>query len=231
MTPVTMTVRPILFSAPMVRALLEGRKTQTRRLAAKRINTGCEDDSPVYRPSAWTKVKPGDLLWVRETWGQFHPVAMQPGRYFQQGEAGIPGPPGVPYNVLYRADGETMPIWHSVGWPYRSQEPDALDTKHFPKGVETGWESPIHCPRKWSRLTLEVTGVKIERLQAITHEDAECEGVRCDMTSWGFREHFADLWKRLHGADSWDANPEIVALTFTVHKQNIDAFLKQREAT
>lgn len=104
----------------------------------------------------------------------------------------------------------------------------------------------IHMPRWASRLTLIVTATKVERLQEISFEDACAEGMPDFVTflaavgetvearerenaadcarrlQWPQR-WFADVWRDLHGAGSWDSNPEVVALTFTVHKRNIDA--------
>src|SRR5262249_23521302 len=88
--------------------------------------------------------------------------------------------------------------------------------------TEPKWRPSIHMPRAASRLTLTVTATKIERLQAISSEDAEAQGGRCAMSAWTSVRHFQDLWERLHGADSWRANPEVVALTFTVARENID---------
>ena len=93
------------------------------------------------------------------------------------------------------------------------------------------WRPSIHMPRWASRLTLIVTATKIERLQKIANADAIAEGCGVSLdhptperTREPFPvEAFKTLWMKLHGADAWDDNPEVVALTFTVHKANIDA--------
>lgn len=192
-----MTARPIIFSTPMVRALLDGRKTQTRRLAWRKANTGCDDDAPVCVPSLWQRVQPGDLLWVREA---ITPAGDQP--------------------RVYAAD--------------------------HPQG--RGWASPIHMPRYFSRLTLEVATATIEGVQDISGEDVRAEGIAAFMSVGGAlmfgvqveggfshpgltrRETFTSLWCDLHGPGAWNDNPEVVALTFTVHKQNVDTLLAQRRA-
>jgi hypothetical protein len=87
--------------------------------------------------------------------------------------------------------------------------------------------------REVSRLTLVVTATKIERLQEISNADAEAEGIKhagwwiasakpdiCSAVS--AKEAFKKFWKYLHGPESWDANPEVVAISFDVHKCNID---------
>lgn len=199
-----MTDRPVIFSAPMVRALLDDRKTMTRRLAWREftrttLKSRAAMRSTVYRdgtwwePSPWQKVQAGDRLWARET----HYVW----------SAG-------------NKDGGGKRI------SYRATEPD----------TPTTWMPSIHMPRWASRLTLIVTATNIERLQDISGEDARAEGIPTHVAEHTFRkcyrddaervakrvEYFSALWATLHGVGSWDANPEVVALTFTVHKTNID---------
>jgi hypothetical protein len=180
---------PIIFSAPMVLALLAGRKTQTRRLAWRtRIEREEGRISGLQIPSAWQRVKPGDRLWVREAHKRSDTRAD------------------------YKAD------WH------------ATDLHRFT------WQPSIHMPRWASRLTLTVTEVRVQRLQEISEADAMAEGAPCCTTDGegAFFEDakrgthvcgFAGLWNSLHGPDAWAANPEVVALTFTVEQRNIDAAL------
>jgi hypothetical protein len=199
-----MTDRPILFSAPMVRALIDGRKTQTRRLAHRRVPFF--KGSPHYRlfPTNWQGVGLGDRLWVRETF-------------------------------RLRADQDHKPPsqdwWKSGAW----YEADGAE----PSGCGGGAgkkRAAIHMPRWASRLTLEVTETHRHRLQAIAISDARDEGV----DYWpehieGRRdpfpvERFKEIWIALHGVDCWDANPEVMALTFVVHNCNIDAMPKREAA-
>jgi hypothetical protein len=198
-----MTDRPIIFSAPMVRALLEGRKTQTRRLI-KEWRYG-EPRLP-YRP--------GDRLYVREA------HALVPSSAYRMS-------PGVPYTVNDE-DGSQACVYRE-GWE-RSKP-------------GTGWRPSIHMPRWASRLTLSVTEVRVQRLQEITEEDAWAEGCKPGelndrgepfpaeerhpkggTTGWdSARDWYADLWNSLHGPDAWDANPWVVAVSFTVDRRNIDS--------
>lgn len=184
--------RPIIFSAPMVLALLAGRKTQTRRLAT----------SPLRRCGV------GDQLWVRENF------ALVGG-----------GDPGL---VITRADYPSCVPSHYENVPESA--------------AEIRWTPSIHMPRWASRLTLIVEAVRVEPLQAITDADALAEGVEYETadppfyyvpyihphsltgveTSEGARGSFAKLWRHLHGPESWDANPMVVALTFRVVAANID---------
>lgn len=185
-----MTDRPIIFSAPMIRALLDGRKTMTRRLAWREFPklVRVVNDKPRRAPSPWQRVQPGDRLWVRERFSGRH-------------EGWSVDHPGGP--IWYWADG---------------------NPRH---GDWTKPKPSIHMPRWASRLTLTVTATKIERLQDISERDAVLEGVYCvrrhENDDASPTQLFAMLWCNLHGDDSWNANPEVVALTFTVEKRNIDA--------
>ena len=201
-----MKERPILFSAPMVRAILDGRKTVTRRIfkpdrmtwdANGRYTTyamrGGElstTGSGPFEPSSWLHYCPygqpgGDRLYVRETWAAQHVYDHLPPRLIPQ-DARI----------------------------------------HYAATEDRGgllWRPSIHMPRWASRITLEVTGVLVERLQEISYEDARAEGVefwRNDGTLTELppcSEHryaFEDLWTSINGADSWNANPFVWVVTF-----------------
>lgn len=190
-----MTDIPIIFSAPMVQALLVGRKTMTRRLAwgkARRLAWQPKDQPAAKRPTDWQRVKPGDRLWVRETWCD----------------------PDQDHRAVYRADLTSGQLKESEQVMRATRKQRASDYHYRP------WRSPIHCPRWASRLTLIITATKIEPLQMIRNADILAEGIPGDPPQ---SIVFAALWDSLHGEGAWRANPEIVALTFAVHKQNIDA--------
>ncbi len=209
-----MADRPIIFSAPMVRALLEGRKTQTRRvLSHKSIDLGIAPRVEVCHPE-WiqflhpqggplTCVKwpyaPGDRLWVREAF--IGPYAYEVNEY----------PPH---------DWGNKPIWFPADGP--------VPEKHAGQFWHRARPS-IHMPRWASRLTLTVTEVRVQRLADISEADAVAEGA---LQSWTGSDpesdtrtalnEFEALWNSLHGPGAWDANPWVVALTFTVQRGNID---------
>lgn len=211
-----MTDRPIIFSGPMVRALLEGRKTQTRRLLKRNPN----GTYPIYdkgRNIGWssdpwppgaglvchTTYRPGDRLYVREA------HALVPSSAYRMS-------PGVPYAVNDE-DGSQACVYRE-GWE-RSKP-------------STGWRPSIHMPRWASRLTLTVTEVRVQRLQEISTDDAIAEGVSLPWSPGGTlammaqgtaKSAYRDLWNSLHGPDAWDANPWVVAVTFTVDRRNIDS--------
>lgn len=203
---------PIIFSTPMVRALLDGRKTMTRRLAWKRIKRGGSEGALIYTQR--NKVQPGDRLWVRERWGcppADHP-RVKDGRKPQRGD-----------RVVFMAD-------PADAWQWRGGHGCA----------DFVWRPSIRMPRWASRLTLVVTATKVERLQDISERDAIAEGIEWYDCCWGIwnnngtmrcggspDEAFRCLWVNLHGTDAWYSNPEVVALTFTVHRCNIDAMPKE----
>lgn len=210
-------IRPILFSAPMVRALLEGRKTQTRRI----VNFGKKAISPngpyiesdgidgslrdvVHRCQKMSTVAacpyggPGDRLWVRET---LRPAMRGITVY---AEDGCPAGFG---NIHAKPNGEGS--GESVTWPW----PKA-------KTVTQG------CPRWASRITLEIIEVRVQRLQEISEEDATAEGVLVGgiaepvATSgyYGPRNAYKHLWETINGKGSWDANSWVWAISFKVVK-------------
>lgn len=221
-------VKPILFSGPMVRALLDGRKSQTRRVLkpqpVERPGLNCRNlhwfdkhgkprgiNSP-EGPMPWifTPYEPGDLLWVRETWGAWPHMA-----------GGVQAD-----SLRFRADGE-----------YQNEH------------GAWQWRPSIHMPKWASRLTLEVTAVKVERLAEISEEDAKAEGIKMEfagigLAMWKWSDDpnvpcattpqgaFVKLWDHLNAKRGygWEANPWVCAIAFNVHKMNVDAFLAQREA-
>lgn len=220
-----MADHPIIFSALMVRALLDGRKTMTRRLAqSSKSNidaaTGLATGG-VIKASPWTKVKVGDRLWVRETW---------------QGGNSHDGP-----QLSYRATPDYFAIdaWdgpdEGAGPSFNYHRCPGTDFSRWLSDIlanDGPWRSPIHMPRWASRLTLIVTAAKIERLQDISLQDVRAEGVEVrEFALFGSdgparqrigAAHFGNLWSDLHGRESWHANPLVVALTFRVVSANID---------
>lgn len=196
-----MKERPIIFSGPMVRALLEGRKNQTRRIV--KPPRGWEDRFPHVDPwclrspgAVWwwdgrykhTGVKqdcpygnPGDRLWVRENWRTYASLDHVKPSKIGQG-AGIEYPAGGS-NVIGK---DTL---HAMG-------------KLRPS---------IFLPRWASRILLELTEIRVERLQDISEEDAKAEGVVATLTC---RTEYRDLWESINGAGSWDKNPFVWVIEF-----------------
>lgn len=157
--------RPILFSAPMVRAILEGRKTVTRRAVKIQPRSKADIGSygpgqPFIRNSDVTKPNPecpygrtGDRLWVRETWYCNH-SEVQKGPYLQPADMQDVDQAREDGDLVYAADGLN---------PYEQDQPT--------------WKPSIHMPRWASRILLEITDVRAERLQDISEEQAVAEGL------------------------------------------------------
>ncbi len=202
-----MTDRPILFSGPMVRALLDGRKRQTRRIVKLDVPVDSHEvffwSGEALRRAGWTNVsEPG--LWARRNGrdGYIQHVGRcpygVPGDRLWVKETHLGGSPGVA-NVIYRADGEVP-------------------------GVR--WRPSIHMPRRASRLTLVLTDIRVERLQDISEADAEAEGVQDPSlvpilgAFWSSRDGYARLWNHINGKGSWEANPWVWAVTFEVERSS-----------
>lgn len=192
-----MKERPILFSAPMVRALLNGTKTQTRRVVADQWRYHLDEAGEREQLLQHCRYgQPCDRLWVREThapqadcWGSWE-------RWLH----GAGGPPPI---IHYAADFE--PFQDGQGLMVR-------------KPFIEKWRPSIHMPRWASRIDLDVTGVRIERLQDISEADAIAEGVE-PLTDLGaaFRpaaSAYSDLWEQINGVGSWTANPWVWAISF-----------------
>ena len=209
-----MKERPILFSGPMVRAILSGRKTQTRRVAKPgrdpSLLDGSWSDEYVLDPCnhGWLMRdcpygEAGDRLWVREAF--MH----QPADYCWEASVSIPCRPA---HTAYRAD--------------------------FPESRPgEGWKPSIHMPRNLSRITLEIIAVRVERLQDIGDADSLKEGINCypfvpddgfpvcdgythkqDDGEWVLwptaRAAYKALWEEINGPGSWDANPWVWVVEF-----------------
>lgn len=223
-----MTDRPIIFSAPMIRALLEGRKTQTRRVLKRHALHKPDPHSIVYHDGSlicrWksgirhdipSPYAPGDRLYVKEAWRAMDRQDEFSGSQIaaQCLDAGYKRPWSP---IQYEADGARD------NW---IREPLGFGTKLG------RYRHSRFMPRWASRLTLTVTDVRVQRLQDISEADAAAEGCSeghtVDVISgihegWSARTSFRTLWNSLHGTDAWAANPWAVALTFTAHKCNID---------
>jgi hypothetical protein len=218
--PAATKERPILFSAPMVRALLDGSKTQTRRIYKNRKHpdTGCDMAASelVREPQhVMDRICPygqaGDRLWVKETWSEVG--TMDPGL------------------IVYRAD-------YPACMPAEYQD--------VPPAAEIKWKSSLFMRRAASRILLEIVGVRVERLQDISEADSIAEGISIWSESerhgikWncpphvrrygegdnvehaGFEggpvkdphEAYRGVWSAINGPGSWEANPWVWVIAF-----------------
>lgn len=206
-----MTDRPILFSGPMVRALLDGRKTQTRRVLnpqppadmglvgiyAPKLTAVFGYETPDADHKVMLRYMPGDRLWVRESGLENRKTRLfihdaTPGRWWTPNDGGR-------YGASYS---------------------DAISRQSLLRDHRV--RPSIHMPRWASRLTLTVTDVRVQRLQEITPCDCLEEGILPQKSK--AREDFQDLWDSINAARGfgWDANPWVAAVSFTVDRRNID---------
>ena len=193
--------RPILFNGEMVRAILEGRKTVTRRVVKPQPDfkgSMVDPNTPFVTLGAGLHARigcpygdPGDRLWVREAWAADAQVDAIAPRDLSRGEP-----------LLYPADGAVRQAGCSMIAPGKGRP-------------------SIHMPRWASRIQLEITGVRVERLQAITEAQAEAEGVRAceheldpDGNGYTATELFSILWSSINGVDSYNANPWVWVVEF-----------------
>lgn len=207
--------RPILFSGPMVQAILEGRKTQTRRIVTRLSGIGsvsefAKSDTPGWdytfrdKRMRWNDLdfnqllsrcpygSVGERLWVRETWAD----------YF---------------------DGNTdVSLRIGNDWQNRMRYRVCCDR---PWGDR--WRPSIYMPRWASRITLEITGLRVECLQDITEDDAKSEGIATSSNGVYFMDYthgianvckpefsFMTLWQSINGPESWSANPWVWVVEF-----------------
>lgn len=199
--------KPILFSTEMVRAILDGRKTQTRRIAKKipvethRVEQldnnlfeahwgGYAPDMQAFLDGS-TEIKsryqPGDIFWVRKTWAQ-----------------------------LKKPDGSSRFV-------YKASDEYPFGEKYI---VKFKWKPSIHMPKEAARLFLKVKNVRVERLQDITEDDAKAEGVQLNYGAndprnckWqNYRDAFKALWNDINKTRGygWDINPWIWVIEFAV---------------
>jgi hypothetical protein len=197
----------MIFQGWGVRAIIDGRKRQTRRLlrppadlvryclgnvdeAREMLDKGCFWNCEGTHWQAGDERLPqniqvGDTIWVRETWQRFSNGDPRSEEAWS----------GKREDIFYRAD----------------------ESDERTKPLSGKWRSPIHLPRWASRLVLTVTDVRIQRLHEISEEDAIAEGAQCAgvPASLTNRGAFAKAWNEINGPGSWEANPWIVAYSFT----------------
>lgn len=214
--------RPIIFGTPMIKAILENRKTQTRRTLNPQPDGGIHFEPFTPHGVVNGKGEPlecrfgrkGDRLWVRETWNHSnHPD----GSYEPD------------CHVFYRAD--------------YMDDPLGADLEKSSDGIRRKWKCAIHMPRSASRILLEITNIRVERLQDITEEDAIAEGLKAitkdngitikygipdsdglpgeDDLGWPWRDWnkspidaYRTLWESINGKESWSSNPYVWVIEF-----------------
>ena len=222
-----MKERPILFSAPMVRAILDGRKMQTRRAVKPqpRMISVPGADGRLVKPFLWWKDdaldndyevhlrspygRPGDRLYVKEHAWMY--CEKRPNGVTEKGRL----------KFEYVPLGGASPVWHCENHPERP----VIDVVHPETGNVWLWRKKLgrFLPKWASRITLEVVAVRVERLNMISESDAQAEGViGCERQNsyprgcegLPQRAEYAILWNSINGAGSWESNPLVWVVEF-----------------
>ena len=222
-----MKARPILMSTPMVQALLAGNKTQTRRLFKDKVSADCarfvqvDADRPDLWRQWWHSLPEADNhpCEGHKAWTHMCPYGGI-GDVLWVKEALVAGP--YESEGRYIADGSPA----CDAWPWQRK---MLPSMFMPKGL--------------NRLTLELTGVRIERLWDCPEVDALAEGITTDLPMFNsseyeargmngnvYREQYQKLWESINGAGSWETNPWVWCLSFNVHRRNVRDYLNERKA-
>lgn len=217
-----MTERPILFSAEMVRAILAGRKTQTRRVIKPQPQGHYWETLPGYQLKHTEAVMANGKVAVMFR----HTIPQNPSPSFEN--AWITCPYGQPGDALWVREGFAVQplLWADNRGPqpihYTADLVVGFAGKPDTRQIEDYRSKPsIHMPRWASRITLRITNVRVERLQDITEEDARAEGVtpvgwidETDVGMSSYREGFSRLWDDINGPGAWDYNPWVWVISF-----------------
>lgn len=239
----------MIFNGEMVRSILDGRKTQTRRIMKAQPKPCKHTNWPDYSPESQWKSYPngwccavcangttidhrhhakgitcpfgavGDRIWVRETWGVVSHELDEDGRIQSWS-------PDRPATAIHE-----MPFGNGYYSGHAIYAADGEFTWGDDDGYEDGrscWKPSIHMPRAACRILLEVTGIRVERLNSISQEDAQAEGMALtgwrptysDPDSggdvWTPYDNFAQLWESIYGEESWKTNPWVWVIEFKV---------------
>lgn len=221
-----MKERGMIFNGEMVRAILDGRKTQTRRIVkgtdgavkfCKEWDINGEEIFVVLGEKDHTGMNPvlgalscpfgaiGDRIWVRETWGVVSHAFSDDGLM-------IDWVPDRPATAIHE-----MPFGNGYYSGYAIYAADSDFTWGDDDGYEDGrscWKPSIHMPRAASRILLEITDVRVERLRSMSQDDARAEGVIAASGPMEAGLAFRELWDSIYGEESWKANPWVWVIEF-----------------
>lgn len=218
----------MIFNEYQVRAILDGRKTQTRRIM--KVQPVLNGSFYEVYGAGWVRSMKsvpaipghslasncpfglvGDRLWVRETWGVVSHELDEDGRI-------QPWSPDRPATAIHE-----MPFGNGYYSGHAIYAADGDFTWGDDDGYEDGrscWKPSIHMPRAACRILLEVTGVRVERLRDLSEDDAKSEGITPPsggvLPGWEYRINFRDLWMSIYGSDNWEANPWVWVIEFKV---------------
>lgn len=222
----------MIFNGEMVRAILDGRKTQTRRIMKVQPSDGFH---PTHN---------GYDLDLNAHW--YTPGVVDKNGYLQPAKKDVFGvaDENEGYACPFGAVGDRIWVREAFQGPLVSEElleeyrayPEKFENPEYceysadggPRpeycdlddNLRHGWRPSIHMPRWASRITLEITGVRVERLRDLSEDDAKSEGITPPsggvLPGWEYRINFRDLWMSIYGADNWEANPWVWVIEFKV---------------
>lgn len=207
--------RPILFNGDMVRALLDGRKTQTRRVLKSQPPEGCG----LIEVGTFAPI-------VIDRKGEQQPGPDTFGAFSEDGEWGLKCPYGQPSDQLWvketwRCQSVLSPwdleVTYAADGVQRIIKDGEFGDKdwNMPKAAAKGNVSPLFMPRWASRITLEIVSVRVERLQDISNEDAVSEGVGTPIDMrYAALDGFKPLWESINGTGAWAENPWVWIVEF-----------------
>lgn len=216
-----MKMKPILFSTPMVAAILEGRKTQTRRTVKPQPDSKATLFS--YRPDQWPK-KP----WIAKF--KFKEIEGAP---YYEVTNDYKCPYGKLGDILYVRETWQLTTWEhptseNYGYIYKASE----NGREWEQTEEWKWKPSLFMPKEAARIFLRITDIRVERLQDITEEDAIAEGIEYIVSDLlrGYTDYstpkgitgvvdspiqsFRTLWQSINGPESWTANPWAWCVSF-----------------
>lgn len=247
-----MQAKPIIFNGDMVRAILDGRKTQTRRVINLLHGDGWKFEAADGGRFVLGKITSPHPK--KGKFGVFMRREIHPGSGKHEHDI-VPCPYGQPGDLLYVRETFIGPLWpDDERWPddgyttqycrYAADGGGCPEYENADGEIRSAWTPSIHMPRWASRITLEITDVRVERLQDISEMDARAEGVKPSRRAigpdeavscwWDYlrnepnylssRDSFASLWQSIYG--DWDTNPWVWVIEFKPHLVNVDEFLK-----
>lgn len=227
-----MKERGMIFNGEMVRAILDGRKKQTRRIMKVQPSDGFHPTHNGYN------------LDLNAHW--YTPGVVDKNGYLQPAKKDVFGvaDENEGYTCPFGAVGDRIWVREAFQGPLVSEElleeyrayPEKFENPEYceyaadggPRpeycdlddNLRHGWRPSIHMPRWASRITLEITGVRVERLRDLSEDDAKSEGITPSsggvLPGWEYRINFRDLWMSIYGADNWEANPWVWVIEFKV---------------
>lgn len=215
----------------MVRALLDDRKSQTRRIIKPQpepwrdyhLEGGCQTTDWHFKPGYYTvdgvHKRFGFWMFCKFDEGRFQPLPIWPGDLLYVREAFHP--------TQINADHDPRFGYPVAGVGYKADWSSGQPAYK--------WRPSIHMPKAHSRITLRVTDVRVQRLQDISEEDAKAEGVEFsaggnEELGVGYRIGFTNIWSAIHGPDAWDRNPWVAAVSFETIKANVDDVVAREAA-